>query len=78
MYHLNPPLAYGHRHREKAFRYGVGMGRVISKHGYALPFRVRVIFRPLAGAVLSLFTLRFSKAAYHLSIGMGRLAGLWS
>ena len=54
------------------------MGRVISKHRYAWPFRMRAIFRPLAGALLSLLTLRFLKAAYHLSIGRGRLSGLLS
>ncbi len=76
VYHPNPPAAYDRSHRQKAFRYGMGMGRVVAKHGYGFAFKLKTILRPCAGAVLSLLMLRTRKAAYHLAIGRGRLAGL--
>lgn len=77
VYHPNPAL-YNRNHRNKAFRYGVGMGRVLSKHDYRFFFNFFAILRPIAGALLSLITLRPQKAAYHLAIAGGRLCGLWS
>ena len=76
VFHPNPIL-YDRNHRRKAFRYGAGMGRVLSKHRYNLFFSLRSIFRPFAGAVLSLLMLRPRKAAYHLAIAGGRASGLW-
>jgi GT2 family glycosyltransferase len=77
VFHPNPIL-YSRKHRHKAFRYGVGMGRVLSKHRYKLSFNLYTILRPVAGALLSLLTLRARKAAYHLAIAGGRVCGLWS
>jgi glycosyltransferase involved in cell wall biosynthesis len=77
VFHANPIL-YDRNHRSKAFRYGVGMGRVLSKHRYKLSFKVYTILRPFAGALLSLLTLRVRKAAYHLAIAGGRVCGLRS
>ena len=77
VFHPNPIL-YSRKHRNKAFRYGVGMGRVLSKHRYKLSFNLYTVLRPFAGALLSLLTLRARKAAYHLAIAGGRVCGLWS
>jgi len=77
VFHPNPIL-YDRNHCSKAFRYGVGMGRVLSKHRYTFSFNLYTILRPFAGAVLSLLTLRPQKAAYHLAIARGRICGLWS
>ena len=54
----------------------MGMGRVLSKHRYPAAFTAKWIFRPLAGCALSIATLRFAKAAYHLNIARGRLLGI--
>jgi glycosyltransferase involved in cell wall biosynthesis len=62
----------------KAFRYGMGMGRVLSKHRYKFSYNFYKILRPLGGALLSLLTLRTRKAAYHLAIARGRLCGIIS
>jgi glycosyltransferase involved in cell wall biosynthesis len=77
VFHPNPIL-YNRNHRIKAFRYGAGMGRVLSKHRYELSFKFYTILRPLAGTLVSLVTLRARKAAYHLAIAGGRVFGLWS
>ena len=77
VFHPNPEL-YNRNHRCKAFRYGVGMGRVLSKHNYSPFFTLYTVLRPFAGAVLSLLTLRPRKAAHHLAIAGGRASGLWS
>jgi glycosyltransferase involved in cell wall biosynthesis len=77
VFHPNPIL-YNRNHCRKAFRYGVGMGRVLSKHRYKLSFNLYTILRPIAGAFLSLLTLRARKAAYHLAIAGGRICGLRS
>jgi glycosyltransferase involved in cell wall biosynthesis len=77
VFHPNPIL-YNRNHRNKAFRYGVGMGRVLSKHRYELSFKFYTILRPFVGALLSLLTLRVRKAAYHLAIAGGRVCGLRS
>ncbi len=72
------PILYDRNHCSKAFRYGVGMGRVLSKHRYKLSFNLYAILRPVAGALVSLLTWRARKARYHLAIARGRLCGLWS
>jgi len=77
VFHPNPIL-YNRRHCTKAFHYGVGMGKVLSEHHYPFSYNLSVILRPVAGALLSLVTLRARKAAYHLAIAAGRVSGLWS
>lgn len=77
VFHPNPIL-FDRNHCDKAFRYGMGMGRVLSKHRYKLSYNLYTILRPIGGALLSLLTLRARKAAYHLAIARGRLCGLWS
>ena len=77
VFHPNPIL-YNGNHCSKAFRYGVGMGRVLSKHHYKFTFNLYTVLRPIGGALLSLLTLRIRKAAYHLAIARGRVRGLRS
>jgi glycosyltransferase involved in cell wall biosynthesis len=77
VFHPNPIL-YNSNHCSKAFRYGVGMGRVLSKHRYKFSFNLYTVLRPIGGALLSLLTLRTRKAAYHLAIARGRVRGLRS
>jgi glycosyltransferase involved in cell wall biosynthesis len=77
VFHPNPVL-YNSNHCSKAFRYGVGMGRVLSKHRYKLSFNLYTILRPIGGVLLSLLALRIRKAVYHLAIARGRVYGLWS
>ena len=77
VFHPNPIL-YDRNHRDKAFRYGMGMGRVLAKHRYKVSYNLYKILRPVGGALLSLLTFRTRKAAYHLAVARGRLCGLRS
>lgn len=76
VYHPDSIRGYDPKARRRARSYGQGMGRVLVKHSYPSLFRARCVFRPLAGSLLSLATLRFSKAAYHWQVCRGRAAGL--
>ena len=70
--------SYNKNQCSKAFRYGVGMGKVLSKHRYAFLFNVYTVLRPVGGALLSLVLFRKRKASYHFAIARGRICGLCS
>jgi glycosyltransferase involved in cell wall biosynthesis len=75
VFHANPVL-YDKKHCYKAFHYGAGMGRVLSKHSYKVSYNLYAILRPVAGAVLCFITFRTHEAAYHFAIARGRVFGL--
>ncbi len=60
---------------ERAHRYGMGLGFALRRH--AVPFAVwsAFLYRPVAGAVLSLLRGRRHHAAYYWQSFRGRLAG---
>lgn len=60
---------------ERAYRYGVGMGRVWRKHDYPLWFVVYYLLRPAGGALLSLAKGRGSEVRYYFNSLRGRLRG---
>lgn len=76
VHHPDPYPSYDRRAFNKARNYGAGVGRVVRKHNYPIWFKLKILVRPLAGALLSLATLRANKAVYHLSTFRGRLQGL--
>jgi glycosyltransferase involved in cell wall biosynthesis len=82
--HYDPSIAIWHQGRSgpytaqtysKARRYGMGIGRVLRKNEYALPFVAPHIVRPAAGALLALIRGNLDKARYHWSICSGRAGG---
>jgi glycosyltransferase involved in cell wall biosynthesis len=60
---------------ERAYRYGMGLGFVLRRH--EVPFAVwsAFLYRPVAGAGLSLLRGRLHHAAYYWQSFSGRLAG---
>jgi GT2 family glycosyltransferase len=60
----------------RATSYGAGMGRVLAKHQYPLPFCVRSLARPLFGAGIAALQLQFALSRMRLHTAQGRLAGL--
>jgi glycosyltransferase involved in cell wall biosynthesis len=80
----DPSIGVWHRGRsgpyspvtyEKARRYGMGMGRVLRKHGFPLFIVGWHVLRPAGGALLSLASGNVSKSRYHWSIFKGRTGG---
>ncbi len=60
---------------ERAYRYGMGLGFVLRRH--RVPFTVwsAFLYRPVAGAMLSVLRGRAHHAAYYWQSFRGRLAG---
>jgi GT2 family glycosyltransferase len=59
----------------KAYSYGLGMGRVLRKHGYSVRFVTWRVLRPLLGALLFVALFRFRPANYHANVALGRFRG---
>ena len=78
VYHPNPILVFNSKAFSRAYSYGCGWGRVVSKHRYPIWFKLYTLIRPLGGSVLSFLTLRMKKSYYHLNIFRGRLKGILS
>jgi glycosyltransferase involved in cell wall biosynthesis len=73
--HPEPVRTYDRAAVDRAYRYGMGMGRIIRKHGFPLWFAAYHCLRPLAGSVLSLLCGRPGKARYHWGAFRGRVRG---
>jgi len=72
------PIAEGYGPAlDRAYRYGLGIGRVWRKHRFPLWLVTYYLARPLGGAMLSLAQGHMEKARYHWSAFRGRLQG-WS
>ena len=76
VHHPNPYATYDGRTIRKGRSYGAGMGRVVRRHAYPTWFKMKMLARPFAGALLSFATLKPGKAMFHLSTFLGRLQGL--
>jgi len=74
--HPAPPERSTRDAAARAFSYGRGIGFVLRKHCASGARILRFLFRPLAGAALSFFTLRWSRARFHLLVFTGRCIGL--
>jgi glycosyltransferase involved in cell wall biosynthesis len=78
VHHPHPEAFIDQRVIERAYSYGCGMGRVLSKHHYPLWFKARALIRPLGGGVLSLARLNLPKALMQWRRCAGRMAGMRS
>lgn len=61
--------------RERARRYGRGLGFVLRRHGVPPPVWLPFLVRPLGGMALAAARLRFGDAGYYWGSLSGRLAG---
>ncbi len=75
VYHPQWIQDYDRKRLEKAYSYGMGMGRVLKKHRYPFWFVVYHWVRPLGGVVLSLLCGQWKKAKFHLGALRGRMRG---
>lgn len=74
--HPQPISGYDEAATRRAYHYGCGMGRVLRKHRYPLPFVAKMLFHPLKNAALALAEGEPPRAKYYWSTFRGRLAGL--
>jgi glycosyltransferase involved in cell wall biosynthesis len=61
--------------RERAERYGRGLGFVLRRHAVPAPVWLPFLIRPLGGMALSALRLRLGDAAYYWGSFSGRLRG---
>lgn len=59
----------------RARKYGMGMGAVLKKHDYSCCYFMKVLIRPLGGALLALFSFNKLLAQYRLNTFIGRALG---
>ena len=78
IHHPNTELGIDEAILQKTYRYGCGMGRVLSKHRYPLWFKVRALVMPLLATVLHLLSLRIVASKLRWYRFLGRLKGLRS
>lgn len=69
------PAAAGHELRAIAFRDGASVGVVLRTHRYPPRAVLRMLVRPLGGALLALLRLDGARAAVHLATLRGRIVG---
>jgi len=70
------PLSEGYEIAcDRAYRYGLGIGRVWRKHGFPIWLVAYYLLRPLGGAALRVMQNRPGEARYHWNAFCGRLKG---
>lgn len=78
VFHAQPVPPYDLSAMNRAYAYGCGIGRVLSKHRYPLTFKASWIVRALGGVILSLAMRKRPEAEYRWNTFRGRLKGLAS
>ena len=76
--HPQPVPPYDAKAMRRAYEYGCGKGRVLSKHGYPLRAMVGTLVEPLKRAMVCAASLRTAQAYYHWNVLRGRSRGLVS
>ncbi|MFD0671335.1 glycosyltransferase family 2 protein [Cohnella sp. GCM10027633] len=74
--HPNPVRAYTPQVIDRAYKYGCGFGKVVTKHGYSITFKLHHLIKPLIGAAMYGTFLRFAKSSYYWHSFRGRLRGM--
>jgi GT2 family glycosyltransferase len=67
---LEPAALEGLGHRD-----GASIGYLLRKHRYPARVRLRMLVRPVGGALTSLLSLDLTRARFHLATLRGRIAG---
>lgn len=74
--HPNPLAAFTPQIIRRAYRYGCGFGRVVTKHRYTFGFKAKSLLRPFLGTMLFGTSLQFPKSMYYWNSFRGRLRGM--
>ncbi len=78
VYHETAYVRLGVSYGKKAYRYALGMGRVLRKNRYPITLTLYFILKPLLGAVAMLAMVRPHKAFRYGCMFSGRLIGFLS
>jgi glycosyltransferase involved in cell wall biosynthesis len=74
--HPSPPEPSNYpKLANRAYRYGIGIGRVWRKHNYPLWLVLYYLARPIGGMLLRIVQGHEGKARYHFAAFRGRLRG---
>jgi len=74
----HPPVdrSSGQQAFSRAYSYGCGTGRVMRLHSFPLDSKLRILVRPLMGALEWGLRGNMNRARYHLAVLRGRARGL--
>jgi hypothetical protein len=76
VFHPSPPEPNNYlKLADRAYKYGVGIGRVWRKHNYPFWLVLYYLARPIGGMFLSIVQGHEGKARYHFAAFRGRLRG---
>ncbi|MDR3411210.1 MAG: glycosyltransferase [Formivibrio sp.] len=76
VFHPNKILEFNEATFKRARLYAAGKGRVLSKHGYPLFYKMKILGRPCIGSIISLLQGNIPQAKYRLNNALGRAEGL--
>lgn len=76
VHHPNKNQLAGPRGWARTRSYAAGMGRVLAKHRYPLPYRFWQVARPLAGALVAAAGGRVELSRQRWAVASGRIEGL--
>lgn len=76
VYHPNPLCQYTPQTIRRAYRYGCGYGKVVTKHGYTVRFKLGSLLRPFLGMMVFGTAFQFPKSLYYWNSFKGRLRGM--
>nr|AYQ75673.1 glycosyltransferase [Cohnella candidum] len=74
--HPNPLLQYSPQIIRRAYKYGCGFGKVVTKHRYTVRFKIRALLKPFLGMMLFCTAFQFPKSQYYWNSFKGRLRGM--
>jgi glycosyltransferase involved in cell wall biosynthesis len=74
--HPSPITQYSTQVIERAYKYGCGFGKVVTKHRYSLKFKAVALFKPFAAMLLYSTAFQFPRSNYYWHSFKGRLRGM--
>ncbi|WP_219642109.1 glycosyltransferase family A protein [Cohnella sp. CFH 77786] len=74
--HPNPLKQFTPQIIRRAYRYGCGFGKVVTKHQYTARFKIGALLKPFLGMMLFWTAFQFPKSMYYWNSFKGRLRGM--
>lgn len=74
--HPNPIVHYTPQVIERAYRYGCGFGKVVTKHRYSARFKAVALFKPFVAMMIYGASLQLPRSNYYWNSFKGRIRGM--